>query len=334
MGRSLAVVRVLALALVVTAGFGQRSAQADTERNLHAWATIRGAEGGVDCAVEVSVEVRTGGETVGGLPIQIALFDDEGNVISTDDELTAGDGIAWLAVEIADASADWVDVNVGGVYVGGTSILPQGGAECGAGTEMLEVETDAVVPEAGTEEDGGSGGFPTHYQEHNLSCEYAAIQIATTWFGAPIYEGDALAMVPSAVNPHDGYRGDIDGPWGGSDDYGIYAEPLVPLLNAYGYAGEVWYSADAGSLRAQLDAGHPTLVWIATQGETGFYEVDENGNPFKLVPWVHVVVAYSYDEGGVSVSDPGTGSLDYVSWDWLLNAWSVLDGMALSVYPA
>ena len=78
-------------------------------------------------------------------------------------------------------------------------------------------------------------------------------------------------------------------------------------------------------------AGHPTLVWIATQGETGFYEEDENGNPFKLVPWEHVAVAYAYDEGGVSISDPGTGALSYLSWGWLLNAWSVLDGMALSI---
>ncbi|HEY7030370.1 MAG TPA: C39 family peptidase, partial [Thermomicrobiales bacterium] len=228
-----------------------------------------------------------------------------------------------------------LDISVGDSYLGGLSILPQDGADCGAGTKELELETDASVPDAASGDGGSSaGGFPTHEQDHSLSCEYASIQVVTTWFGSPIWEDESLAMVPSAVDPHYGFRGDIDGPFGSSDDYGVYAEALVPVLNAYGYNGDVWYGADAGSLEAQLDAGHPTLIWIATRGDTGFYDEDANGNTFKLVPWEHVVVAYAYDSGGVYISDPGTGALDYLSWGWTLDAWSVLDGMALSIYPA
>jgi uncharacterized protein YvpB len=334
MGRSLAFVRVLALGLVIAAGMGPRLARADSARHLDAWATVRGTQPGPGCSVDVSVEVRADGAAVAGLAVAIALFDSGNDVISSDEELTGDDGVAWLSVTTGGADNDWLDVDVAGAYLGGLSILPTAGADCGTGVREIEGATDAVVPDAPAAQSGDSGGFPTHYQEHSLSCEYAAIQIVTTWFGAPIYEDESLAFVPQAVDPHFGFRGDIDGPYGSSDDYGVYAEALVPLLNAYGYNGDVWYSADAGSLESELDAGHPTLLWIATRGDTGFYDQDANGNTFKLVPWEHVVVAYAYDDGGVSISDPGTGALDYLSWGWLLNAWSVLDGMALSIYPA
>jgi hypothetical protein len=336
MGRSLAFVRVLALGLVIAVGIAPRIARADSTQHVHTWATIRGTQGGTGCPVAASVEVRADGAAVAGVSVAIALFDGSNNVISTDQATTGDDGVAQLSVQTGGADNDWLDISVGDSYLGGLSILPQDGADCGTGTKEIDSQADTTVPAAPASGNTSSAGgdFPTHYQDHSLSCEYAAIQIVTSWFGSPISEDESLAMVPSAVDPHYGFRGNIDGPWGVTDDYGVYAEALVPVLNAYGYNGDVWYSADAGSLQAQLDAGHPTLIWIATRGDTSFYDQDANGNSFKLVPWEHVVVAYAYDSGGVYISDPGTGALNYLSWGWTLGAWSVLDGMALSIYPA
>lgn len=189
--------------------------------------------------------------------------------------------------------------------------------------------------------DGAQGGggdatadVPVYQQSRSLSCEYASVFIATAAFGNPIPEEDYIASTAVTSNPHDGFRGNIDGPWGSTDDYGIYAEALVPHLNAHGYVGEVSYNPDAAYLMGQLDQGRPTIVWIATQGDTGFYEQDEAGHSFKLVPFAHVVVAYDYDAGGVYVSDPGIASYLYLTWDWFVPAWRVLDGMALSIYRA
>jgi LysM repeat protein/uncharacterized protein YvpB len=176
-------------------------------------------------------------------------------------------------------------------------------------------------------------GIPAYRQARSLSCEYASVYIATSAFGGPIYEEEYLATTPSAENPHLGYRGDIDGVWGRTDDYGIYAEALVPTLHANGYVGEVSYAVDANLLRSNIDAGRPVIVWIATRGDTGFYEVDDEGNSFKLVPWEHVVVVYGYDDVRVYISDPGPGAYDTMSWGSFLEAWAVLDGMALTIYP-
>lgn len=175
-------------------------------------------------------------------------------------------------------------------------------------------------------------GAQPYQQSRSLSCEYASVYIATSIFGNPIYEEEYINTIPQSANPHFGYRGDIDGVWGITDDYGIYAEALVPLLNARGYVGEVSYDPRAETLMAQLDTGAPVVVWISTRGETGFYETDETGT-YRLVPYEHVVVAYGYDSGGVYISDPGNGSLTYYSWDWFLPAWSLMDGMALTIHP-
>lgn len=205
----------------------------------------------------------------------------------------------------------------------------------------LGIGLELVIP--GTESAGNGttstatgvvlDGVQAYQQSRSLSCEYASVYIATSIFGNPIYEEEYINTIPQSANPHFGYRGNIDGVWGITDDYGIYAEALVPLLNARGYIGEVTYDPSAEVLQAQLDSGAPVVVWISTCGENGFYETDETGT-YKLAPYEHVVVAYGYDSDGVYISDPGNGSLTYYTGDWFLPAWSVMDGMALTIRPA
>jgi len=202
------------------------------------------------------------------------------------------------------------------------------------GTELVIPGAAAVAPETESTSSGTVlDGVPAYRQARSLSCEYASVFIATSVFGDPIYEEEYLNTTPQSANPHYGYRGNIDGDWGNTEDYGIYAEALVPLLEQRGYYGEVSYDPRAEVLQGQLDTGAPVIVWIATRGDTGVYESDETGS-YKLVPYEHVVVAYGYDSGGVYISDPGSASLTYYGWDWFLPAWSVLDGMALAIYPA
>lgn len=202
------------------------------------------------------------------------------------------------------------------------------------GTELVIPGSTSTEPEVASVSSGSViDGVFAYQQSRSLSCEYASVYIATSVFGDPIYEEEYIDSMPSSANPHYGFRGSIDGPWGITEDYGIYAEALVPLLEARGYRGDVSYDPRAEVLQQQLAAGVPVVVWIATRGDTGFYETDGTGS-YKLVPFEHVVVAYGYDSGGVYVSDPGQGVLTYYSWEWFLPAWSVMDGMALAVHPA
>jgi len=334
---------MIAFILLLTSGGFATSAHA-AEGAGSVWATVTSGHPGIGCTVKVSVEVRHNGDPVTGLAVDIALFDNGNAQLAQDAATTDDAGVAWLSFDtsgLAAGGSDWLDIDVDGAYSTGTSIVPTVG-DCRDEPVELTAATSAIssapaaadAPTDGAAAAAAVANFPTHVQDHSLSCEYAALEIATAAFGAPIPESASLASVPSTVDPHFGFRGDINGPVGGTDDYGVYAEPLLPVLAANGFTGNVTYGAEAASLEAALNAGEPTLVWISPRGDAGFYDENAYGDRFLLVPGEHVVVAYAYDDSGVNVSDPGAGQLEHLNWDWFLNAWSLLDGMALSVAPA
>lgn len=214
-----------------------------------------------------------------------------------------------------------------------------------ADTENLTVGSRILIPAAGAggvvidsvpSDDAGPAvtvpGVTGYQQQRNLSCEYAAAHIATGAFGNAIPEEAFISSVPLASNPHHGYRGNIDGPWGNTVDYGIYPEPLVPVLGAWGFTGEVMYTGgDTAPLTAHLDAGHPVLVWLGFWGDTRETLADEG--TYAVFAGMHVVTVYGYDDGGVYVADPATGGTDYYPWDVFTGMWSVIDGMSLAIYP-
>jgi uncharacterized protein YvpB len=173
---------------------------------------------------------------------------------------------------------------------------------------------------------------PVYVQQRNLSCEYASAYIATSAFGDGIPESAFWNSIPVTLNPHYGYRGNIDGWWGNYDDYGIYPEPLVPILNEYGFNGDVFYGeGDTSQLTSELDAGHPVIVWLALWGDTGIAYDDEGA--YHVFAGEHVMTAYGYDDNGIYLSDPAAGGYVYYDWDKFITMWSISDGMSLAVYP-
>jgi uncharacterized protein YvpB len=175
---------------------------------------------------------------------------------------------------------------------------------------------------------------PTYMQQRNLSCEYAALVIAMGAYGVWVSEYDFDGMVGQSENPHWGYRGDISGWWGSTDDYGVYASALVPAVQAYGFwADEFYAQGDASALTRRIDAGAPVMVWLGLWGDNGFYEWTADGTPYKLASGMHVVVVYGYDSAGVWVSDPAHGEKHQYDWGTFMSFWNVFDGMSLAIGP-
>ena len=79
-------------------------------------------------------------------------------------------------------------------------------------------------------------GVPATPQIWNLSCEYAATSAATAYYGKRVNQQTLRPEVGTNVNPHKGFRGDISGTWGGTTNYGVYAEPIAAELHQYGFA--------------------------------------------------------------------------------------------------
>lgn len=177
-------------------------------------------------------------------------------------------------------------------------------------------------------------GVPSVKQWYSLSCEYAAAAAVTLfWGGELVGQNHFMSEVPSSPDPHLGYRGDIFGPFGGIQDYGVYAEAMVPVLERHGYDATVFYGG-VGRLKSEIDQGHPVVVWItAGRQARPVYRETYEGQPFKLIPGEHTVVVYGYDDAGVHVMDVGNGGKYYTDWDSFLQRWSYFDQMSLLIHP-
>src|SRR5215212_10879780 len=201
----------------------------------------------------------------------------------------------------------------------------------GTGLPIDSVSARSVGP---VDVDSAFIEVPTYVQQRNLSCEYASLVIALGAYDTWVSEWTFDELVPVSDNPHWGYRGDINGSWGNTTDYGVYPEALVRPLAELGFRGEVFYAeGDASSLQRYLANGVPVILWLGMQGDQSYYEYASDGTPYKINPGYHVVVAYGFDESGVYASDPATGSS--VSWSWgdFMWMWDAMDGMSLAVWP-
>jgi|SRR5947209_5775659 len=176
--------------------------------------------------------------------------------------------------------------------------------------------------------------FPSVTQWYNLSCEYAAAAAVTLYWGNLVSQRDFIREVPSSPNPHLGFRGNINGEAGGINNYGVYAEALVPVLERHGYNAVAFYGG-VSRLKSNVAAGSPVVVWVTTGKyvDRPVYRKSYNGESFKLVPGEHAVVVYGYDSGGVRLMDVGDGSFYYTEWDSFLRRWSYFDEMALVIFP-
>lgn len=318
------------------------------DASVEAWATIDATHPAPGCSVGVSFEVRADGSPGSGSDVSMALsVDGTTDVISSDREVTDGSGVAALTFDTSSASVGdklWLEFHINGAYVGGQTIWADG-SDCATGGQVVAYSGSVPSGSTATADTGStessttasdSGaviipGISTYQQQRGLSCEYASLSIATGALGNWVSEWSFDAYVPQSANPHWGYRGDINGQWGNTTDYGVYAEPLVPALQAFGFTGDVFYGS-TDTLKQEIAAGHPTLVWIALWGDTSTFESASDGTTYQLTAGEHVMVAYGYDDGGLYLSDPGTGKLRYYDWGTFTWMWNVMDGMALSVH--
>lgn len=175
---------------------------------------------------------------------------------------------------------------------------------------------------------------PVYKQQRPLSCESSAAAMAANFFGVPIGEQDILAALPSHENPHLGFRGNIDGEYGRTDDYGVYAEPIRRVLANLGL--EVQHlSGGPDEIRAQIRQGRPVIAWVTygMQAETPTQVQLSDGQLVTLVPYEHTVVVVGYNRDGLWVNDPYAGTQDFYTEGDFVRSFAYLGNMGLVVGP-
>ena len=176
--------------------------------------------------------------------------------------------------------------------------------------------------------------MPVFAQQHYLSCEYSAVRAAAARWNVNLTEWDFINSIPNNEDPHLGFRGNIDDGWGGTDSYGIYAEPIAQFLATRALQTKLLWGG-VESVKQEVTLGRPVVVWVAGgMGWSETFEASANGNSFLIMPYEHAMTVYGYNENGVYVADPGFGTYDYYSWENFTRSWGYLGNMAMSVFPA
>lgn len=168
-------------------------------------------------------------------------------------------------------------------------------------------------------------------QSHNLSCESSAASMAASYHGIPLSEADVLAALPLSDNPHQGFRGNVDGPTGGITDYGVYAGPILDILNNHGL--QAW-SVEGGlaGIKAALTRGNPVIAWVTYDCQPSTSTVQLiSGQEVILVPYQHVVVVTGYTDSGVWANDPWDGQEDFYATADFERAMAYFGDMAIEV---
>jgi uncharacterized protein YvpB len=148
-------------------------------------------------------------------------------------------------------------------------------------------------------------------QSHNLSCESSAASMVAQYQGVNLSEAEALAALPLNDNPHLGFRGNVDGPTGGIEDYGVYAGPVIEVLNAWGLQARPVEGGLSG-IKAAIARDNPVIAWVTYNclPSTPTMAVVD-GEEVTLVPNQHVVVVIGYNAEGVWANDPWDGQEDF-----------------------
>jgi uncharacterized protein YvpB/prefoldin subunit 5 len=168
-------------------------------------------------------------------------------------------------------------------------------------------------------------------QRHNLSCESAAASMVAQYYDLDISEADVLSSLPLNDNPHLGFRGNVDGPTGGIEDYGVYAEPIMAVLNSRGL--RAWpVTGGLDGIKLAISRGHPVIAWVtyhclpSTPVETTI-----GGQTVVLVPNQHVVVVTGYNAEGVWANDPWDGREEFFPFADFGRAMGYFGDMAIAI---
>jgi len=169
-----------------------------------------------------------------------------------------------------------------------------------------------------------------HHQEHNLSCEAAALRMALSFVGVQAGEMTLMALTgyderPAVFDakgrlvewgdPNAAYVGNPDGHIERYTGYGVYFGPVARAANAAGArviaAGSGLYGSGIGpqAIYAAVLAGHPVVAWISNTYHrvplSSYTAYDGKRVYFTLTE--HAVTIVGVRPGAVLINDPWFG---------------------------
>lgn len=167
-----------------------------------------------------------------------------------------------------------------------------------------------------------------------LDCESRSAVDWANYFGVNIGELEFFNQLPETDNPDTGFVGDVYGTWGQipPNPYGVHAEPIATLLRQYGLSATAHRPLTWDSLRAEVAADRPVIVWIVgsnplTNGIPVYY-LPNDGLLTIVARYEHTVIVTGYSENTVTYLNGA--NYFTISRNQFLASWSALGNMAVT----
>ena len=144
-------------------------------------------------------------------------------------------------------------------------------------------------------------------QLYTLDCEAQAAVDWARFFGVHINEMEFIDRIPKSDDPSQGFVGNIDGAMGQlpPSDYGVHPGPVADLLRNYGLNAKAVQGWDIQSIKEEIAAGRPVIVWIVNLPfavETSQYTAS-NGNTSTVAKFEHTWIVTGYNAYTFTVID-------------------------------
>lgn len=173
-------------------------------------------------------------------------------------------------------------------------------------------------------------------QLYTLDCESQAAVDWAEFFGVSINEHEFIDRLPTSDDPEEGFVGNINGPMGQipPGDYGVYSSPVAELLRDYGLNAASVKDWDLRSLKQEIAAGRPVIVWIVNlpfSVNPSEYTAASNGNTTVVAPYQHTWIVTGYNSGTFTVVD---SEWTYnVITQTFIERWNALGNQAIVMVP-
>jgi uncharacterized protein YvpB len=184
-----------------------------------------------------------------------------------------------------------------------------------------------------------------HHQEHNLSCEVAALLMALNYKGANVTESELIGQLPVSDpaprskdniwgDPNLGFVGNIDGSMPNTG-YGVYEKPIYDLAVKYRPA-KIITNATIDDLLTELTNHNPVVVWgVVGNGKDISWKTSAGQIVnAKLDEHARTLIGFTGQSDNPQLMillDPIYGEIRLSIADFLKN-WGVLDKRAVVIY--
>jgi uncharacterized protein YvpB len=190
---------------------------------------------------------------------------------------------------------------------------------------------------------------PLYAQQHSLSCEAAALRIALAAKGIDVSEnwilGTMGADTRAAVyngngvvhwgDPYATFVGNVNGSEPTYTGYGVYPPPIAFAAGRAGASATGLIGVDPQTLYQQVANGNPVVVWVVNHLGTTTLKTwtawDGRTVPYSVGEHAMTLLGVNYDDGTVTLDDPGNGSQFSVAMPKFENSFAAFGRMAVVI---